>query len=48
MESGGCTSSQHRLTPVILGEGTRLFDCSDFGQVGLEVVDTVSSPRVTT
>jgi dihydrofolate reductase len=35
------------LAPVVLGEGTRLFDCIDFGQVGLEVVETVPSPRVT-
>ena len=35
------------ITPVILGEGTRLFDCIEFGQVSLEVIDTVPSPRVT-
>jgi len=35
------------IAPVILGEGTRLFDCIKFGQVGLEVVDTVPSPRAT-
>jgi hypothetical protein len=35
------------LAPVVLGEGTRLFDCIEFGQVGLQVVDTVPSPRVT-
>jgi dihydrofolate reductase len=35
------------IAPVILGEGTRLFDCVEFGQIGLEVVDTVPSPRVT-
>jgi dihydrofolate reductase len=35
------------ITPVILGEGTRLFDCIEFGQTGLEVIDTVPSPRVT-
>ena len=35
------------ITPVVLGEGTRLFDCIEFGQTGLEVIDTVPSPRVT-
>jgi hypothetical protein len=35
------------IAPVILGEGTRLFDCIKFGQIGLELVDTVNSPRVT-
>jgi dihydrofolate reductase len=35
------------IAPVILGEGTRLFDCIEFGQTGLEVIDTVPSPRVT-
>jgi dihydrofolate reductase len=35
------------IAPVILGGGTRLFDGIEFGQVDLEVVDTVPSPRVT-
>jgi dihydrofolate reductase len=35
------------IAPVILGDGTRLFDCIKFGQISLEVVDTVTSPRVT-
>jgi dihydrofolate reductase len=35
------------IAPVILGEGTRLFDCIEFGQIGLEVLDAVPSPRVT-
>lgn len=35
------------LAPVLLGEGTRLFECIDFGQVGLELVDTVPSEHVT-
>lgn len=35
------------LAPVVLGEGTRLFGGIAFGQVGLEVADTVPSPRVT-
>jgi dihydrofolate reductase len=35
------------IAPVLLGEGIRLFDCIEFGRVGLEVVDTVPSPRVT-
>ena len=35
------------IAPVILGQGTRLFDCIKFGQVSLEVVDTIPSPRVT-
>lgn len=35
------------IAPLVLGEGTRLFDCIEFGQLGLEVVDTVPSPRVT-
>ena len=35
------------IAPVVLGEGTRLFDCIEFGQVSLEVVDTIPSPRVT-
>jgi dihydrofolate reductase len=35
------------IAPVVLGEGTRLFDRIKFGQVSLEVVDTVPSPRVT-
>jgi dihydrofolate reductase len=35
------------IAPVILGGGTRLFDCIKFGQVSLQVVDTVHSPRVT-
>ena len=35
------------LPPVVLGEGTRLFDCIKFGQIGLELVDTIPSPRVT-
>ena len=35
------------ITPVILGEGTRLFDCIEFGQTGLEVIDTIPSLRVT-
>ena len=35
------------IAPVVLGEGTRLFDCIKFGQISLEVVDTVTSPRVT-
>jgi len=35
------------IAPVVLGGGTRLFDCIEFRQVGLQVVDTVPSPRVT-
>jgi len=35
------------LAPVVLGGGTRLFECIDFGQVGLGLVDTVPSARVT-
>ena len=35
------------LAPVVLGAGTRLFDCIEFGRVGLQLVDTVPSPRVT-
>ncbi len=35
------------VAPVVLGEGIRLFDGIDCGQVGLEVVDTFPSPRVT-
>ena len=35
------------IAPVILGEGTRLFDRIEFGQNGLEVLDTIPSPRVT-
>jgi hypothetical protein len=35
------------ITPVILGEGTRLFDCIEFGQTSLEVIATIPSPRVT-
>jgi dihydrofolate reductase len=35
------------IAPVVLGEGTRLFDRIKFGQVSLEVIDTVPSPRVT-
>jgi riboflavin biosynthesis pyrimidine reductase len=35
------------LAPVVLGEATRLFDCTELGQFALEVVDTVPSPRVT-
>jgi dihydrofolate reductase len=35
------------IAPVVLGEGTRLFDCIKFGQISLEVIDTVTSPRVT-
>src|ERR687897_130650 len=35
------------ITPVILGEGTRLFDRIEFGQVSVGVIDTVPSPRVT-
>jgi dihydrofolate reductase len=35
------------IAPVVLGEGTRLFDCISFGQISLQVIDTVTSPRVT-
>jgi dihydrofolate reductase len=35
------------ITPVVLGEGTRLFDCIEFRQVDLELVDAVPSRRVT-
>ena len=35
------------IAPVVLGEGARLFDCIKVGQVGLEVIDIVPSPRVT-
>jgi dihydrofolate reductase len=35
------------IAPVVLGEGTRLFGCIKSGQLGLEVIDTVPSPRVT-
>jgi len=28
------------IAPVVLGKGIRLFDCIEFGQVGLDVVDT--------
>ena len=35
------------IAPVVLGAGIRLFDTLAFGQVGLRVMDTVPSPRVT-
>jgi dihydrofolate reductase len=35
------------IAPVILGDGTRLFDFIKFGQIGLEVIDTIPSPRAT-
>ena len=35
------------IAPVILGDGTRLFDSIKFGKVSLEVIDTIPSPRVT-
>jgi hypothetical protein len=35
------------LAPVVLGVGTRLFDCTEFGKFALALVDTVPSPRVT-
>jgi dihydrofolate reductase len=35
------------LAPVVIGAGTRLFDCIEFGRVGLQLADTVPSPRVT-
>jgi dihydrofolate reductase len=28
------------IAPVVLGEGKRLFDCIELGQIGLEVVDS--------
>ena len=35
------------IAPVVLGNGTRLFDCIEFGQVDLNVIDTIPSPQVT-
>jgi dihydrofolate reductase len=35
------------IAPVVLGEGTRLFDSIKFGQVSLELIDTIPSPRAT-
>jgi dihydrofolate reductase len=35
------------IAPVILGDGARLFDCIKFGQISRQVVDTVTSPRIT-
>lgn len=35
------------LTPVLLGEGVRLFDGFEFGKVSLEVAEPVPSPRAT-
>ena len=35
------------IAPVVLGQGTRLFHSIKFGQVSLEVIDTIPSPQVT-
>jgi dihydrofolate reductase len=35
------------IAPVVLGGGTRLFDSIKFGQVSLELIDTIPSPRAT-